>query len=500
MYLSDMDFINSKISILGKLNESDIINYILNEDINSKEKIAMKKGENYYNSNHDSLSKEFNQTEISETEIINGEEFERRKNFKNPNKSNHHNINSFHKILVDQKVSYIVGREPTITVRGAESDENLKSYENLITDFANENFNEMLQDLLRGASNKGFEVLHIYYDDRGELKYCIIPADEIIPIYDTKYQRELIEVIRYYTIKVIKNGKEYRQRKVEWWTKDQVTYYTEKEENIFIVDEGINPSPHWFEINLINGVEKRRTAYSWGCVPFIILDNNKNRTTDLQPIKELIDAYDYISSEGTNNFLDLVDIYWVIQGYGGETASAISKKLQINKAVNISDSSGNIEAKQVVLPVNERIEFLKMLRRDIYHFGMGIDIDDEKFGTAPSGVSLQFKYANLKHKAENITPKLKKAIKDFFWFVTDDYNRKNNTSYNSSLINVTINYSQIANDNEIVDIITKSEGIISKKTQLEQHPFIKDVNEELKRIEDEELKENQKYSSLNINT
>ena len=32
--------------------------------------------------------------------------------------------------------------------------------------------------------------------------------------------------------------------------------------------------------------------------------------------------------------------------------------------------------RQVNLPVTERLEFLKMLRHDIYHLGMGIDIDD----------------------------------------------------------------------------------------------------------------------------
>ena len=139
-----------------------------------------------------------------------------------------------------------------------------------------------------------------------------------------------------------------------------------------------------------------------------------------------------------------------------------------------------------------------MLRRDIYHFGMGIDIDDERFGTAPSGISLQFRYANLKHKCENMTPRLKRAIKQFLWFFTDDYNRKNNTSYDASLINVTLNYSQIANDAETVDIITKSEGIISRKTQLEHHPFITDVNEELKQLEIEEKQSVEKYSDMHF--
>ena len=68
------------------------------------------------------------------------------------------------------------------------------------------------------------------------------------------------------------------------------------------------------------------------------------------------------------------------------------KNFHFNIAVHISDSSGKIEAKQVELPVSGRLEYLKMLRKDIFRFGMGIDVDSDKFGTAPSGVSLKFQY------------------------------------------------------------------------------------------------------------
>ena len=498
MYITDMELINAKISAMGAMRESDIIRYILEEDGVSPEKLAMNEGERYYMADHDSIKKDYRKGEVSETEDRDGYEKEVIRSFNNPNRSNHHNVHAFHKLLVDQKVSYIVGREPTISVEGAEKDRSLKEYADMVSNVADEEFNETVQDLVRGASNKGFEALHFYYDENGDLKYTIIPAGEIIAVYDSAYQRELEQVIRYYSIKVVKGGREYWRRKVEWWTKEKVTYYAEREESVFVLDPDypVNPLPHWWDINLTNGVEKRRSPNSWGRVPFIMLENNCNRTTDLRPIKGLIDAYDYISSEGTNNFLDLVDLYWVIQGYGGETAGALVRKLQINKAVNLLDTQGNIEAKQVNLPVNERIEFLKMLRRDIYHLGMGIDVDDERFGTAPSGVSLQFRYANLRHKCENMAPRLKKAIKEFFWFITEDYNRKNGTSFDAERIRVNINYSQIANDVETVDIITKSEGIVSRRTQLEHHPFVTDVNEELKRLEEQEKEAAEKYGQM----
>ena len=496
-----MELIIAKISAAGVIYESEIIKYILNEDINSLSKREMEKGRQYYNSQHDVLEKNFNEryieeTETETTETTDGYEKEKRKVFKNPNRSNHHDVHSFHKLLVDQKVSYVVGREPTISVKGADDDSINEEYEAFAADIADENFDEMLQKWVKGASNKGYEVLHFYYDDDGKLNYCIVPAEEIIPIYDSEYQKNLEEVIRYYTVSVIKNGQTYRRRKVEWWKKDGVTYYTEKEKDVFVRDNRDGAVPHWWSINLLNGTEKRREPMSWGRVPFIILENNSARTTDLLTNKSLIDAYDLISSEGTNNLLDLVDLYWVIQGYGGETAGAIARKLQINRAVNISDSSGKVEARQVSLPVNERIEWLNMLRRDIYHFGMGIDIDDERFGNAPSGVSLKFRYANLKHKCELMTPSLKKCIKDFYWFITEDYNRKNGTAYDSSLIKVTLNYSQIANDLETVQILTQSEGIISKKTQLENHPLVTDVNEELEQLKAEEKENAEKYGSM----
>ena len=480
MYISDIDFIRSK---LDDNNKNDIIKKIIYDDAKSIIKKNMIDGENYYNAIHDTLNINYNKTHISETKVVNGIEKNVNTTFFNPNRSNHHNINPFHKILVDQKVSYIVGREPSILVKGSDNDLNLKKYELFITEFADEYFNEVIQECVRGASNKGFEVVHIYYNDRGELKYCIIPAIEIIPIYDSKYQNELVELIRYYPVKVFENGNESIRYNVEWWTCNDVTYFREVSHNNFIKE--CDSSPHWWNISLLNNVEKIRSPHSWGRVPFIILNNNRYCTTDLQPIKPLIDAYDIISSEGTNNFIDLVELYWVIQGYGGETSNAIAQKLKINKAVNISDSNGNVEAKQVSLPIKERIEFLNMLKHDIYHFGMGVDmsIDNRNnngiFGNSASGVSLKFRYANLKHKAENIVPKLKAFIRNLIWFFTDDINRRYGYDFDCSLITISINYSQITDDLEIVDIINKSKGLLSDKTLIAKHPFIDDVNTEL---------------------
>ena len=64
------------------------------------------------------LQKDFRISKILETD----EQTEKEicKPFQNVNRSNHKNINAFLKILVDQKTAYLVSKEPTIKVSGAE--------------------------------------------------------------------------------------------------------------------------------------------------------------------------------------------------------------------------------------------------------------------------------------------------------------------------------------------------------------------------------------------
>jgi len=474
MFLSETDMINAKLTAEKNISESDILKYIISEDENCDKKRKMSEGERYYAYDNDVYRRDFRQSRISEGES----EDESITSFINPNRSNHHNANAFHRILVDQKVGYIIGRKPVIKVnfKGKKDDE----FVNAVDSFTGEEFNEVLQELLTGASNKGFEVLHIYYDKDGKLRLCVVPAQEIIPIYDSQYETELEQVIRYYDTIVIRNGHKYIRKRVEWWTKEEVTYFMENDDHNFVYDENVdkNPCPHWWNVSIEDGFEKKRSENCWNKVPFIILKNNSRGTTDLEAVKGLIDAYDLLSSEGTNNLLDLVELYWVIQGYGGETAGAIARKLQINKAVNISDSSGSVEAKQIDISMDGRLSYMKMLRKDIFQFGQGVDTDVDRLGSSTSGVTLKFQYTLLELKAAGASVQLKKCINDILWYMIEDYNRKHKTSYSGEMINVCLRRNAITNDYETVQMIQMSEGLLSNETLKSYHPFVENISNE----------------------
>lgn len=474
MFITEMELLKARLAAGKRLNDSQILKEILQEDNGSEKKKRMEEGERYYRGEHDILGKDFRRSPVSETGKDGEESMQM---FFNPNRSNHHCVNPFHHTLVAQKTAYLVGREPTITVKGSN-----REFEKVLAEIADENFNGTLQKWLTGAANKGVEYLHVYYDEDGMFRSCIVPAEEVIAVYDEVYQQDIREVIRYYDIKMLEDGREQTKRRVEWWTADSVTYYTEDSNGEFLRER---ESGHWTVTEMLDGEERETFAHGWGRVPFIPLRNNDREMTDLQLVKGLIDAYDYISSEGTNNLLDMVDLYWVIQGYGGETASAVARKLQVNKAVQISDSSGSVEAKQVELPVEGRLNWMQMLRKDIYHFGMGVDTDSDDWGKAASGVALKFQYAMFYLKINGIMPEIKRAIKEFLRFAVEDWNREHGTDWNWKDILVTLNTNSITDDLETMQIIKESKDIISEKTLLGKHPFVEDVNSEMEQLERE---------------
>lgn len=490
MYISSMELIKQKLASEGQLNMSNVIKSILKDNQANKNKQYMRTAERYYAGEHDILQHDFRSTTIYEDENCRSG-----KELVNENNSNHHNIHNFYQTQVDQKVAYIAGKPLSISVEGAVAENklkgikanDLKAYEDYITAVtSDELFTDTITDWLTHASNKGEEWLHCYYDDDGNFCYVLVPAEEIIPFYDTRYQKKLVELIRYYSIAVVKDGKEYLRRNVEWWSPNNVTRYTEDSDGNFIMDV---VSPHWSDITTVDGKVVKKEANSWGRIPFIPLYNNSGKTSDLSRIKSLQDAYNLISSASTNNQIDLVELYWMVQGYDGETAKAIREKLQLNKVVQINDTDGKIDARQVTLSVSERIAWLDMLRSDIFTLGMAIDTTADKFASAPSGVALQFLYTPLDQKANMMINKLKLALKEFFWFLTEDINHKHGTCFDSSLAKADVNKTVITNDSETISNIMNSQNLVPDTILLNKHPYVDDVNQAIADMEEQRSQE-----------
>ena len=82
-------------------------------------------------------------------------------------------------------------------------------------------------------------------------------------------------------------------------------------------------------------------------------------------------------------------------------------------------------------------------------------------------------------------PEIRRAVKEFFRFAVQDWNRRNGTDWDWRQIQVTLNTNGITDDVETVQMIKESQGIVSEKTLLGKHPFVEDVNSEMVQLEKE---------------
>ncbi|MGM8212625.1 phage portal protein [Virgibacillus sp. W0430] len=381
--------------------------------------------------------------------------------------TNNKMASGWHKLLVDQKTAYLVG-EP-ITFNSKNDDDSVVES---INEMLGDQFNDIMPELTKCASNKGREWLHPFIDENGEFDYMIVHAQEGIPIYDNTKRKDLIGFIRVYSLD---DGTE----KVELWDDQFVTYYEyHNGQLVRDVNYEENPASHF---------KYADQGYGWGYTPFIEFMNNEERVSDLLFIKDYIDVYDLLVADGANTLEDIQQLLYVLKGYDGTDMEEAITNLKRFKGVAVDGENGGLDIVQGEMPINSLDSFLDRVGTNIYNFGLGLDLDTDKFGNSPSGVALKFLYSNLDMKASITERKFTRAIQIFLWFVCEYLSISQNKDIDHKDITITFNKSMITNEYEKVQMAQQSMGIVSQETILENHPFVRDVEVEKQRLEKEEI-------------
>lgn len=378
--------------------------------------------------------------------------------------TNHRVSHNWHKILVDQKVAYLLGRPPLISAE----DEQFAKHLNALLD---ETWDDQLQELAKNASNKGVEWLMPFIDGVGNFRYIIIPAEQCIPIYETDYEEELVAMLRYYPAVV--DGEQ--KIRAEWWTAEGVSTYIETEAGVYKLE---SEDGHFLQ---------NRAPMGWGRVPFVEFPNNVDRFADLKYYKEQIDVYDIIVSDLANDLTDVQKLIFVLKGYGGQSLAEFLQNLRYYRAIQVDPEAGaGVETLSADPPITAIDSSLDRLEENIYLFGQGVNTKTDKFGSAPSGIALKFLYTLLDLKSNIMARRFSVAIKTFCWFAARCLEIKGVGTFDPHGVKITYNKSLLINDLEISQIAESSMGVISQETIVAHHPWVDDVQAELKRLQAEQ--------------
>lgn len=440
---------------------SKILEDIIEEDKESQYKRDMQTSLNYYKNNNDILTGVISQKNVKGTI---SEQYWREKL---------KITNNFLSQIIDEKVDYLLGKPPSITSENEQLIErmNLKSSD--------------LQQTAEYTRLFGKAFWYIYVNENGELKYTLMDTRELIPIYE---KGKLVNMIRYY--KSYNNNTPFL--KVEFYDENGFLTFHETKNGLVCEQDNINninietgkidiqnSISYYVDTDRYGNVLRKR---NFNQIPFIEFKSNFTATPQLNSIKVYIDNIDILLSDASVDIKTFKEIYLQISGFGGhfgdqKKVSEFFEVFREYKALLV-DEQGSAEIKTIEIPYEAKNWLITTLENIMYRIANSPRKQmEEKLGNL-SGTALKILQNPLRQSVSKMAISIAEGIQNYSLFASQFYNLKGDVS-------VTFNYNEMTNDLETIQALTMSQGIISKQTILENHPYVEDVEKELERLNNE---------------
>jgi SPP1 family phage portal protein len=425
----------------------------LTEHAQLKEQMA--EGEAYFNQQNTAILETKKQMGI----IRNDKNGKRTVMVEDPYASNQKLASGFLKQQIKQKVNYLINENITLSDMVEETEE-------LYPDWRKD-----LKQLSTRVSYHIYGAWQFYVEDN-ETKYKFIDGTQLYPIFITNQSIPDLVIRHYTTMDGIEKAIIYSNTTETHYIKKKKWEY-EKEVPIIrkskvIADETI---------------EEQSVELSQP--PFAICFNNDEWKTDLQPIKSFVDIYDKVNSDFANNIIDFQEIYHTVKNYDGQDLEEFNEQLKRLKVVPVGED-GEMQTHQIEVPVEAKKTYLELTRKNIFEFGMAVDVQNIATGNA-TVVAIQSMYENLNMKAADF----EQELQDFWRQVIKLTNEFNLITGSAAVIDnyLMFDKSMISNVNEVYERLSKWIGTIPTEILFELLPDVdKDKAMELMEEEVNQLK------------
>lgn len=385
-------------------------------------------------------------------------------------RSNQKLAHDFVKKLVNQKVGYLLSKEPTIAAEN-------EDYRKIMQDMFDKRLLKTIKNLGKEAINKGVAFLYVYIDEKGELSFKKIPSEQIIPFWKDNDHEEIVSFIRVYEEVVYTNTQKQKQKKVEYHHPKGIKYYVMQADSLIPdVLAGVETNYH-FTIN-----EK---PYLWERMPLIAFKYNEEEQPLIDCIKSLIDDYNLQASVNADLLADIPNFIYKLVNYGGVDLQEFLNDLNRYRAVKL-DENGNVDKLQADLQTDSVEKELLRIRKAIYEFGRGVDTQDENLGNA-SGVALRYRYSDLDMDCNILETEFQSSLEQLIWFIDQYLLMTGKGDFTNEPISIIFNRDIIINESEVIANCQASVGILDDQTIRENHPWYTErVEERLKKQQEQE--------------
>ena len=339
------------------------------------------------------------------------------------------------------------------------------------------------------AMIKGLSHLLIYQNEQSETRVMRVSPEDMILVYKNSSTHELQYAIRLYDIDTEDTKRVKHYAEVYSVGKMELFCSTDSDSSVSNADQSRKFAGYDFvdEIELI-----------YDHIPVVTMLNNEERMSDLAKIESLVNDYDKVLSDLSDEFSVFRNAYLVLKN----TIADKEQKRQLKEEA-ILELMENGDAffltKQIQTDALEN--HLKRLEDNIYKFSQVPNLSDENFAGNLSGVAIRFKLFGLETKCIIKERKMEKALKDFIRVLSVPITVA--TGRVVDIKNLKIEFTRNVPNNlvEIVDTVAKLEGKVDRETLLSLLPFVDNPKEIIEKMEADELKareNNDPYSAVNL--
>ncbi len=388
------------------------ITLFLEEDRASSLKREAREGQDYYEGRHDILDYRMFYWN-ADGDLV---EDTARSNVKIPH--------PFFTELVDQAVQHLLsGDEGIFQSDDPELQEWLDLYFN-----QNETFLAELSETITGQQAKGFDYLHAYKGEGDRLVFEHADCLGVVEVEGRFAEDGKDQRIYQYLDCVDREGN--KQWKILVIDDEQTWHYKQSDNGKIEEDDtaGINPKPHAIYVK-----QGRRGLYTkkLGFLPFFRLDNNKKRRGLLPSVKPLIDDYDLMASSLSNNLIDFDTPIHVVKGFEGDDLDELQQNLKTKKIIGMeaAEQGSGVEIKTIDIPYEARKTKLELDEKNIYRFGMGLNMAGLKDTSATTNIAIKAAYSLLELRCGKIVVQLKQFLRGILKAVLAEINAQNGTDY-----------------------------------------------------------------------
>ena len=440
------------------------LEYILRTWLNSPQRKEQLTSEQYYLGEQDILNKK--------REVI-GEDG---KLTPVENAPNNTLVDNVYAKLVNQKTNYVLGKPLTIATS---KDEYLK----LLQGVVNKRVHRKLRMLAQKAIEGGIAYLYPYYDPNGKFELAVFSASEICPVWRDKNHTELECAMRYYVEEVFTENDGIENIKhVDVFTTVGILHFK-------LQGGKLIPLEHVHDDYMYVNDE----GFNWERLPIIPFKYNSLEIPLIRRVKNLQDAFNEVLS----NFKDNMDedprtSILLLKNYDGTSIPEFRKNLAtygVVKVTTVDGVQGDLDVIKVDVDASNYQAILQQLKKSIIENGYGFDAKEERLDGDPNEMNINSAYVDIDLDANAMETEFQASFEELRWFIDKYLMHQGKPDYSEEEVEFVFNRDIFINEDAKIDNCVKSVGVISNKTIVARHPWVTNLEHELKQIEEDKQAE-----------